>query len=117
MGIGEHDVAGMSDKLIRSKWNDGSLHVAKWFGLISVHEVGITSWITLPLLWRVGVRFGRRDYVIDRAKPVHLWDVNASLYFPADDRRWVRTTIRGVEERARQLGYRIERSKPSPWWV
>ena len=63
----------MADQTIRSKWNDGSgLHVSRLFGLVQPHEQVISLWITLPLLWRVGVRFARRDYVIDRTKHVHL---------------------------------------------
>ena len=108
----------MPDEPIRSKWNDGSgLHVAKWFGLVQLHEGCISLWITFPLLWRVGVRFARRDYVLDRTKPVHLWRANASLYFPTNDNRWVRTTIKGVAEQASELDYQIERSRPSTSWM
>jgi hypothetical protein len=104
----------MADQTIRSKWNDGSgLHVSRLFGLVQPHEQGISLWITLPLLWRVGVRFARRDYVIDRTKHVHLWRMNSSLYIPVNGGRWVRTTIRGVAERLAELGYQIERSRPS----
>lgn len=109
-----HHVMRMADQTIRSKWNDGSgLHVSRLFGLVQPDEQGISLWITLPLLWRVGVRFARRDYVIDRTKHVHLWRVNSSLHIPVNDGRWVRTTIRGVEERLTELGYEIERSRPS----
>lgn len=109
-----HDVMRMAHQTIRSKWNDGSgLHVSKWFGLVQPDEHGISLWITLPLLWRVGVRFARRDYMVDRTKHVHLWRTNSSLYIPVNDGRWVRTTIPGVAERLTELGYQIELSKPS----
>ena len=102
-------------ELIRSKWADSSLYVTKLFGLVRVEEGTVTTWITLPVLWRRDIRWARRDYVVDMHEPVHRWVT--SLYFPVKDKRWLRTSIKNVEGRAREVGYTIEQTTPPRWWM
>ena len=101
----------MREVVVRSKWNHRGLHVSKPFGLIRIDADRLSAWITLPVLWRAGLRFGRHEFTIDRTRPAYHYRRMASLYVPIEGRDWIRTSI-GVAARLRSAGVMIEAGKP-----
>ena len=85
--------------------------MSKPFGLVGIEADRLSAWITLPVLWRAGLRFGRHEFTIDRTRPAYRYPRMASLYVPIDRRDWIRASI-GVEARLRSAGVMIEVGKP-----
>ena len=97
--------------VVRSKWNHRGLHVSKPFGLVQIEADRLSAWVTLPVLWRAGLRFGRREFTIDRTRSAYHHRWMASLYVPVDGGEWIRTSI-GVEARVRSVGVVVQAGKP-----
>ena len=90
------------------------------FGFVCVEQDRLVTWMSLPLLWRFGLRFARRENTIDRERCVYLSGRPRSLrngllpvlYVPLEGGRWIHTSVRGVEQQLRDSGLRIEVGKP-----
>lgn len=90
------------------------------FGFVCVERDRLVTWMSVPLLWRFGLRFARPENTIDRERCVYLSGRPRSLrngllpvlYVPLDGGRWIRTSVRGVEQQLRDAGLRIEVGKP-----
>ena len=90
------------------------------FGFVCVEQDRLVTWMSLPLLWRIGLRFAKRENTIDRDRRVYRSGRPRSLrkgllpvlHVPLEGGRWIHISVGGVEQQLRDSGMRIEAGKP-----
>ena len=80
-----------------------------WFGS---RRIAVSAWVTLPVLWRIGVRFAPHEFMIDRERPAYRYGLTGSLYVPIGDGDWIRTSISGVETQIDRVSMLVEAGRP-----